>query len=112
MLHAKSPSGNYLGLTCSPLGALNVAAPVSYKVVTSDATGLNVAGGPAVLYGVILIAAGTMANVHNALTVTGDVIIPSTTASVTFGGLGILCPIGITCDWTSGTWLVLYTALS
>ena len=111
MLHAKSPAGNYLDVACTPLGSLNIAQPVTYKVVTSDATGLNVASGPAVLYGEIMIAAGTMANVHDALTVTGDVIIPSTTVSVTFGGLGIICPIGITCDWTSGTWLVLYSAL-
>ena len=78
---------------------------VTYK---SDATGLNVATGPAILYGVILIAAGTMASVYDGVTATGNVMIPSTTASVTFNGMGVLCPTGITCDWTSGTWLVLY----
>lgn len=81
---------------------------VTYKAVTSDATGLNVATGPAILYGVILIAAGTMASVYDGVTATGNVMIPSTTATVTFGGMGVLCPTGITCDWTSGTWLVLY----
>ena len=25
-----------------------------------------------------------------------------------FNGDGVLCNNGITCDWTSGTWLVLY----
>ena len=81
---------------------------VQYKVVTSDATGLNVASGPAILYGIILISAGTMASVYDGLTATGNVLIPSTTATVTFGGMGVLCATGITCDWTSGTWLVLY----
>ena len=81
---------------------------VQYAVVTSDATGLNVASGPAILYGVVLIAAGTMANVYDGVTATGNVLIPSTTATVTFNGMGVLCNNGITCDWTSGTWLVLY----
>jgi len=81
---------------------------VQYAVVTSDATGLNVAAGPAILYGVVLIAAGTMANVYDGVTATGNVLIPSTTATTTFSGMGVLCNNGITCDWTSGTWLVLY----
>lgn len=81
---------------------------VQYAVVTSDATGLNVASGPAILYGVILITAGTMAAVYDGVTATGNVLIPSTTATVTFNGMGVLCNNGITCDWTSGTWLVLY----
>ena len=81
---------------------------VKYAVVTSDATGLNVANGPAILYGIVLIAAGTMASVYDGVTATGNVIIPSTTATVTFNGMGILMNNGITCDWTSGTWLVLY----
>jgi len=79
-----------------------------YAVVTSDATGLNVASGPAILYGIVLIAAGTMANVYDGTTAAGNVLIPSTTATTTFGGIGVLCVNGITCDWTSGTWLVLY----
>jgi len=81
---------------------------VQYAVVTSDATGLNVAAGPAILYGVVLIAAGTMANVYDGVTATGNVLISSTTATTTFSGMGVLCTNGITCDWTSGTWLVLY----
>lgn len=81
---------------------------VKYAVVTSDATGLNVASGPAILYGVVLIAAGTMASVYDGVTATGNVLIPSTTATVNFNGMGVLCTNGITCDWTSGTWLVLY----
>jgi hypothetical protein len=85
-----------------------VSNAVKYKIVTSDATGLDVASGPAILYGVILIAAGTMAGVYDALTVTGTAIIPSTAATLTFSGLGVICPTGITCDWSSGTWLVLY----
>ena len=89
-------------------GAPFVTHFCKYKVVTDDATGLNIASGPAVLFGVVLIAAGTMASVYDGLTATGNVIIPSTTATVTFGGLGIWCPTGITADWTSGTWLVLY----
>lgn len=81
---------------------------VKYAVVTSDATGLNVASGPAILYGIVLIAAGTMAAVYDGVTATGNVLIPSTTSTVTFNGMGVLCNNGITCDWTSGTWLVLY----
>jgi len=81
---------------------------VQYAVVTSDATGLNVAAGPAILYGIVLIAAGTMANVYDGVTATGNILIPSTTATITFSGMGVLCTNGITCDWTSGTWLVLY----
>jgi len=83
-----------------------------YAVVTSDATGLNVAGGPAILYGLVLISAGTMASVYDGLTAAGNVLIPSTTASVNFGGAGVLCNNGITCDWTSGTWLVLYVPVA
>jgi len=79
-----------------------------YAVVTSDATGLNIANGPAILYGIVLIAAGTMAAVYDGVTAAGNVLIPSTTATVNFGGAGVLCTNGITCDWTSGTWLVLY----
>jgi len=81
---------------------------VQYAVVTSDATGLNVASGPAILYGIVLIAAGTMANVYDGVTAAGNILIPSTTATVNFSGMGVLCVNGITCDWTSGTWLVLY----
>ena len=81
-----------------------------YKLVTSDATGLNIANGPAILGGVYLISAGTMASVYDSATATGNVLIPSTTATVHFNGNGIVCPNGITCDWTSGTWLVLYRA--
>ena len=41
---------------------LNIAGHVwQYKLVTSDATGLNIANGPAILGGIYLIAAGTMA---------------------------------------------------
>jgi len=85
-----------------------VSNAVKYKIVTSDATGLDIASGPAVLYGVVMVGAGTMAGVYDALTVTGTALIASTTTTVTFGGLGIICPTGITADWTSGTWLVLY----
>jgi len=81
---------------------------VQYAVVTSDATGLNIATGPAILYGIILISAGTMASVYDGVTATGNVMIPSTAATFTFNGMGIICSTGITCDWTSGTWLVLY----
>lgn len=79
-----------------------------YKIVTSDATGLNIASGPAIFGGVYLISAGTMASVYDSLTAAGTVIVPSTTATVNYGGSGILMSNGITCDWTSGTWLVLY----
>jgi len=86
-----------------------MAGPIcKYKVVTSDATGLNIASGPAILYGVFLIAAGTMASVYDGITAAGNVLVPSTTATFHFNGAGVLCNTGITCDWTSGTWLVLY----
>lgn len=88
---------------------LNIAGHVwQYKLVTSDATGLNIASGPAILGGIYLIAAGTMAAVYDSATAAGNVLIPSTTATVHFNGNGVMCPNGITCDWTSGTWLVLY----
>lgn len=91
-------------------GALNSGLLWQYKLVTSDATGLNIANGPAILGGVYLISAGTMASVYDSATATGNVLIPSTTATVHFNGNGVLCANGITCDWTSGTWLVLYRA--
>lgn len=84
---------------------------VNYTVVTSDATGLNIAAGPAVLWGLRLIAAGTMAGVYDSLTAAGTLVIPSGTASVSFDGLGIICVNGITADWTSGTWLVLWSKI-
>ena len=90
---------------------INVAGLVwQYKLVTSDASGLNIANGPAILGGIFLIAAGTMASVYDSATVAGNVLIPSTTATVHFNGNGVMCANGITCDWTSGTWLVLYRA--
>lgn len=101
----------YEGAPAAYLSQFNriAAGPIcQYAVVTSDATGLNVASGPAILYGIVLIAAGTMANVYDGLTATGNVLIPSTTTTVMFNGVGVLCDNGITCDWTSGTWLVLY----
>ena len=90
---------------------LNIAGHVwQYKLVTSDATGLNIANGPAILGGIYLIAAGTMAAIYDSATASGNTVIPSTTATVHFNGNGVLCPNGITCDWASGTWLVLYRA--
>lgn len=87
----------------------NLAGMVwQHKLVTSDATGLNIANGPAVLGGIYLISAGTMASVYDSATAAGDVLIPSTTATVHFNGGGVMCANGITCDWTSGTWLVLF----
>ena len=82
-----------------------------YALVTSDATGLNIAGGPAILYGIWLISAGTMAAVYDGVTATGNVVIPSGTVTYHFNGVGVRCPLGITCDWTSGTWLVGYTKI-
>lgn len=79
-----------------------------YKIVTSDATGLDIAGGPAIFGGIYLLSAGTMASVYDGITATGNVIVPSTTETVNYGGSGVLMNNGITCDWTSGTWLVLY----
>jgi hypothetical protein len=87
----------------------HVAHVCKYKIVTSDATGLDLTGGkPSILYGVIMVSAGTLAGVYDATTVTGTAIIPSTTVTFTYQGYGVLCPTGITADWTSGTWLVLY----
>jgi len=122
-MRARTPSGTMTDLQLDASGNVSIAllagelqqfnrlaaGPIcQYAVVTSDATGLNVASGPAILYGVILIAAGTMAAVYDGVTATGNVLIPSTTATFMFNGAGILCDAGITCDWTSGTWLVLY----
>lgn len=85
---------------------------VQYAVVTSDATGLNVAAGPAIYYGLICTTAGaTGCVVYDGLTATGTVLRPlaAGVAGTFYGtGLGILCNNGITVDWTDGTWLVLY----
>lgn len=80
-------------------------AVCKYAVVTADGV---VSATPAILYGVVLIAAGTMANIYDNTAASGTVVIPSTTASVNFGGVGVLMNNGIYADWTSGTWLVLY----
>ena len=91
------------------MGCAHVAHVCKYKIVTSDATGLDITGGkPGILYGVIMVSAGTLAGVYDAATVTGTAIIPSTTVTFTYQGYGVLCPTGITADWTSGTWLILY----
>jgi hypothetical protein len=122
-LRARTPDGLMSDVQLDANGNLSVAllagelqqfnrqagGPIcQYAVVTSDATGLNVASGPAILYGVVMIAAGTMTSVYDGVTATGNVLIPSTTATFMFNGAGILCNNGITCDWASGTWLVLY----
>lgn len=80
-------------------------AVVKYATVTADTL---VVSGPAILYGIVNIAAGTMASVYDSTSASGTVLIPSGTASVNFGGMGVLCNNGIFADWTSGTWLVLY----
>lgn len=80
-------------------------AVCKYAVVTGDGV---VSATPAILYGVVLISAGTMANIYDNTAASGTVVIPSTTASVNFGGAGVLMNNGIYADWTSGTWLVLY----
>lgn len=82
---------------------------VQYKLVTSAATGLNIASGPGIFYGIFLIAAGAVAAVHDATTATGASVVPAAgTASYHFNGAGILMNTGITVAWTSGTWLALY----
>jgi hypothetical protein len=84
-------------------------AIAKYATIGADTT---VVVGPAILYGVVLIAAGTMASIYDNTAASGTVLIPSTTASVNFNGVGILCNNGIFADWTSGTWLVLYADAS
>ena len=101
--------GKWVPVKVNSSGMMASSPIVQYAVVTSDATGLDIASGPAILYGIRLIAAGTMASVYDGITATGNVLIPSTTASVSFDGMGVVCANGITCDWTSGTWLVLYS---
>jgi hypothetical protein len=78
---------------------------VKYAVVTADTL---VVTGAAILYGIVNIAAGTMANVYDNTAASGNILIPSTTSSINFNGMGVLCNNGIYADWTSGTWLVLY----
>lgn len=81
------------------------------KLVTSDATGLNVATGPAIFGGMILVSAtGVVANVFDGVTATGDPLVLPGLAATFIPGCGILCNLGITVDWTSGSWLVLYAA--
>lgn len=87
-----------------------VAAGLPWEkvIVTTDASGLNIANGPAILGGIYPTTAGTMAAVYDNATATGDVVIPSSTAKFIIENGGVLCPLGITCDWTSGVWVVLF----
>jgi hypothetical protein len=79
---------------------------VKYAIVGADGP---VVAGPAILYGAYLLSAGTLAGVYdNASAASGNLLIPSTTASVHFNGAGVLCNNGIFADWTSGSWLILY----
>lgn len=78
-----------------------------YKLVTSAATGVDIAGGPCIFGGIILAAAGTCPGVYDALTATGTSLLPSTTATIEIED-GILLNTGLTVGWTSGTWLVKY----
>lgn len=81
-------------------------AVCKYAIVGADTV---VSAAPAILYGVFLLSAGTMASVYDhASAASGNAVIPSTTASYHFNGAGILMNNGIFCDWTSGSWLVLY----
>jgi hypothetical protein len=80
---------------------------VKYKIVSTADTA--VVAGPAILYGAYLLAAGTLAGIYdNPSAASGNLLIPSTAASVHFNGIGILCDNGIYADWTSGSWLILY----
>lgn len=84
---------------------------VKYAVVGADMAVSNAAG--AVLYGIVCITNGTMAGVYdNASAASGQVLIPSQALTAgqqfTFNGLGVSCNNGIFCDWTSGSFLVLY----
>lgn len=112
-IHVVHPTGNPLNTELDTLLAgelqqfnrLAGGAIVKYASVGADTA---VVSGPAILYGIVLIAAGTMANVYDNTAASGTVLIPSTTATVMFNGVGVLCNNGIYADWTSGTWLVLY----
>lgn len=83
---------------------------VNYTAVTSDST---IATGDSILYGIICLTNGTMAGVHDGTTAAGQLILPSQTLTagqqVNFGGMGIICSTGIFADWTSGSFLVLFS---
>ena len=91
-------------------------AIVLYKQVTSDATGLNIAGGPAIFYGALCTAATTAGTitVYDGVTAAGTVVLGTTVGLLNtfYGpgqGIGVLCNTGITVDWaTPGTWLIFY----
>jgi len=87
----------------------NLAGMVwQYKLVTSDASGLNIANGPAILGGAYLVTGTGSLIVYDSASIAGNKLIDGATATVHFNGNGVLCANGITCDWTSGTWLVLF----
>lgn len=80
-----------------------------YAVVTADAT---ITAGPAILYGIYCVSAGTMAGVYDNTAASGPLLIGSSALTagqtVTFDGIGVLCNTGIYADWTSGSFLLLY----
>lgn len=80
----------------------------SYAIVGADTA---VCAVPAILYGAFLLSAGTLAGVYdNASAASGNLLIPSSTASYHWFGAGILCNNGIFADWTSGSWLIAYVS--
>lgn len=84
---------------------------VKYAAVGADTAVSNAAG--VVLYGIVCISNGTMAGVYdNASAASGQLLIPSQALTAgqqyLFGALGVTCNNGIFCDWTSGSFLVLY----
>lgn len=87
---------------------------VQYAVVSSDATGLDIATGPAVFYGMYCLTVdATGATVYDSTTATGQTIqiLASGAVNTFYGpgqGIGILCNNGITVNWGAGSYLVFY----
>ena len=85
-------------------------AILSAKTVGADTV---VVSGPAIYYGAFCTSAGTMAAVYDNVAASGKVLLASQAgaANTFYGipGVGILCDNGIYADWTSGSWLILYS---
>lgn len=91
------------------LNRLAGGAICNKTLVTADVV---VKAGPALLYGIVCITAGTMAAVYDNTSAAGTIVIPSQALTAgqmfTFGGIGVSMDNGIFADWTSGSFLVLW----
>lgn len=101
---------HYLQGELSQFNRLAGGAIVSYSLIGADTA---VSSGPCIYYGAFCLATGTMAAIYDNTTASGTKLLDSQVGSANtfYGvqGVGIQCANGIYADWTSGSWLVLYT---